>query len=135
MKNLKLNPDFGKMVVAHGYELDPKEQYCICLNDEMEQQANILGAVQTMGLPAISDYHKWLANNGFNVDMPNPTNEFVALYFGVKPLWVTDLSQGIVVKNKEDDVEDDNYYIVMECSRENEGFKYTQIVLTMGGCM
>ena len=131
MKNLKLNLDSGKMAAAHGYKIDPKEQYCICLDDEMEQQVNILGAVQTMGLPAISDYHKWLADKGFNVDMPNPTNDFVSSYFGVEPLWVTDLSQGIVVKNKEDD----DYYIVMECSRENEGFKYTQIILTMGGCM
>lgn len=131
MKHLKLNKDFGKVVQAHGYELDPAEQYCIRLEDEIEQQADILGAVQSMGLPAIKDYHKWLKDNGFSVDMPDPTNDFVSSYFGVKPLWTTKLSQGIVVKNDDDD----DYYIVMECSRENTGFKYTQIVLTMGGCV
>lgn len=131
MKHLKLNKDFGKVVQAHGYELDPTEQYCIRLEDELGQQADILGAVQSMGLPAISDYHNWLKDNGFSVAMPDPTNDFVSAYFGVKPLWTTKLSQGIAVKNEDDD----DYYIVMECSRENTGFKYTQIVLTMGGCV
>lgn len=131
MVHLKLNKDFGKVVQAHGYELDPAEQYYICLENELEQQAGIVGAVQTMGLPALNDYHKWLKDNGFNVDMPDPTNAYVSSYYGVKPLWSTSLSQGIAVRNKDDD----DYYIVMECSRENTGFKYTQIVLTMGGCI
>lgn len=48
-----------------------------------------------------------------------------------KPLWLTDLSQGIVVKAENDD----DYYIVMKCSRLNTGFKYTQIIVTMGGCV
>jgi hypothetical protein len=131
MKHLKLNKDFGKVVQAHGYELNSTEQYYICLDDEIEQQSGILGAVQTMGLPAINDYHKWLKDNGFSADMPNPTNDLVSSYFGVRPLWSTKLSQGIVVKNEGDD----DYYIIMECSRENTGFKYTHLVLTMGGCM
>ena len=37
---------------------------------------------------------------------------------------------GIVVKAEEDD----DYYIVMECSSKNTGFE-PQILLTMGGCM
>ncbi|WP_312280293.1 hypothetical protein [Oscillibacter sp.] len=131
MKKLKLNENFGKTVITHGYELDPTEQYCFCLEDEFEQQQSIASAVMTMGLPALNDYHKWLKDNGFNVDMPNPTNNFVEPYFGAKPLWTTDLSQGIVVK----DENDDDYYIVMECSRLNTGFKYTQIILTLGGCI
>ena len=131
MKKIKLNKDIGKVVIAHGYELDPKEQYCIRLEDELEQQQSIFFAVTTMGLPALNDYHKWLEDNGFNVDMPNPKNSFVAPYFGTSPLWTTDLSQGIVVKAENDD----DYYVVMECSRQNEGFKYTQIILTLGGCM
>lgn len=131
MKKIKLNKDFGKAVIAHGYELDPTEQYCICLEDELEQQQSILSAVRALGLPALNDYYKWLKDNGFNVDMPNPKNSFVAPYFGNKPLWTTDLSQGIVVKAENDD----DYYVVMECSRQNTGFKYTQIILTLGGCM
>ena len=63
--------------------------------------------------------------------MPNPTNYFVVHFYGLKALWKTDLSQGIVVRaEKEDD-----YFIVMECSRLNEGFKYTQINLALGGCL
>lgn len=63
--------------------------------------------------------------------MPNPTNDFVEKFYGVKSLWKTDLSQGLVVK----DEHDDDYYILMECTRENKGFKYTQLVLTLDGCM
>lgn len=84
-----------------------------------------------MVLPAMKDYHTWLKNSGFNVNMPDPTNDFVSKSYGVKPLWRTELSQRIVVKEESDD----DYYIVMECSRLNEGFKYTQIIVTLGGCM
>lgn len=121
----------GEVVARHGYELDPTEQYVITLSDEMDKQTAIMGAVQAMGLEALSDFHNWLNDNGFSVMLPDPTNEFVSSYYGVKPLWKTNLSQGIVVKN----TEDDDYYIVLECSNENEGFKYTQIVVTLGGCM
>jgi hypothetical protein len=78
MKKIKLNKDFGKPVLAHGYELDPTEQYCICLEDELAQQQSILSAVMTMSLPALSDYYKWLKDNAFSVDIPDPTNSFVA---------------------------------------------------------
>ena len=30
---------------------------------------------------------------------------------------------------------DNDFYIVMECSYENEGFKYTKIIVTLGGCL
>ncbi len=101
------------------------------MEDELAQQQSILSAVMTMSLPALSDYYKWLKDNAFSVDIPDPTNSFVAPYFGTKPLWTSDLSQGIVVKAENDD----DYYVVMECSRQNTGFKYTQIILTLGGCM
>lgn len=38
------------------------------------------------------------------------------------PLWKTAYSQGIVVKAENDD----DYFIVMECSRENSGYKHTK---------
>ena len=31
--------------------------------------------------------------------------------------------------------DDDDYYIVMECSIKNKGYKHTKALLTMGGCM
>ena len=131
MRKLKLNKNFGKKVPAHNYELEPKEQYVISFKDEIEQQQAIYASIYTMGLPAMNDYHNWLKENNFDVNMPNPTNSFVEPYYGVRSLWTTDLSQGMVVKAKDDD----DYYIVMECSRENEGFKYTQIIVTLGGCI
>ena len=132
MKELKLNEGFEQNVVHHGYALDPKEEYVIKLANEQDQQSAIASSVQLMELPAINDYHNWLDDNGFFYQgTPIPTNEFVSGYFGKKPLWSTDYSQGIVVKSNEDD----DYYIIMECSRLNEGFKYTQIIVTPGGCM
>ena len=131
MQKLKLNNDMGKLVQAHDFELDPTQEYVINVKDELESQSAIYMAMQMMGLPALSDYHNWLESNGFSAEMPNPTNAAVSQYFGKKPLWKTRLSQGIVVKSENDD----DYYIIMECSRLNEGFKYTQIIATLGGCL
>lgn len=131
MEKLKLNKDLGKLAEAHGYELDATKKYIINVKNEIPEQASILVAINSMGLPALNDYHKWLIDNGFNPVRTNPTNDFVSRFFGIKPLWSTSLSQGIVVKAEDDD----DYYIVMECSRLNIGFKYTQILVTMGGCM
>lgn len=131
MKKIKLNKAFGETVKASGYELDPTKEYVINIKDEWEEQFGIMTAVQSMGLTAIEDYYKWLTDNGFDDNIPNPTNKFVAKYYGIKPLWKTDFSQGIVVKAENED----DYFIVMECSRLNEGFKYTQIILTLDGCL
>ncbi len=131
MKKLKLNGNIGQVVVAHGYELDAAERYIINIERELSEQSAIMTAIQTIGLPALKDYHKWLIDNGFDADMPNPTNCFVSTFYGVKALWKTDLSQGIVVRAENED----DYFIVMECSKLNEGFKYTQIILTLGGCL
>ena len=132
MQFIKLNKHFGELVKSHGYVLDPRKKYVIDLDLELDMQySSILPAVKIMGLPALSDYHNWLRENGFSVENPNPTNDFVSKYYGKKELWKTDLSLGIVVK----DMNTTDYYIVMECSRLNEGFKYTQIILTLGGCI
>lgn len=131
MEKLKLNKGIGESVRPHGYKLDASKKYIINIDDEIEEQFSILQAVQLMGLVALVDWLKWLEKNGFDTDFPDPTNSYVESYYGKKPLWQSNLSQGLVVKNETDD----NYYVVMECSRENEGFKYTQIVLTLEGCL
>lgn len=131
MEKLKLNKDMGKSVTPHGYELSETKKYVIDLEKELEEQISILRAVSTIGLEAMNDWWNWLKSNGFSIEAPNPTNDFVEIFYGVESLWKTDLSQGLVVKNEDDD----DFYIIMECSRENEGFKYTQIILTLGGCM
>ena len=33
------------------------------------------------------------------------------------------------------DENDIDYYIVMECSNKNKGYKHLKVILTMGGCM
>ncbi len=123
----------GKSVNPQDFMLNPTQKYVIDLEFELPKQTAILTSIQVMGAPpAMSDYHKWLKGNGFSQEMPNPTNEFVSEFYGKRPLWKTELSQGIVVKNC--DPSDDDYYIVMECSRKNEGYKYTKIIVTLGGC-
>ena len=132
MKKIKLNENLEKMTSIDGYRLNPTEKYVINIEEEMEFQSATMMAFQTMGPPpALKNYHAWLFENGFNVDTPNPTNEVVARYYGVKPLWKTDYSQGIVVM----DENDSDYFIVMECSNKNKGYKHAKVILTLGGCM
>ena len=132
MKKLKLNEDAGEMTSIDEYILDPTEEYMIDLEEEMEFQMATMMSFQIMGPPpALKNYHAWLFENGFNVEAPNPTNEVVASYYGVKPLWKTAYSQGIVVKAENDS----DYFIIIECSNKNKGYKHTQVILTMGGCM
>ncbi len=129
---IKLNKNMGEYVKPHGYELDPTQSYELLFLQEIESQISIIQAVNQHGLPALIDYQNWLKDN--EIDMNQKplmiSNDLVSKYYGNKPLWKTDLSQGIVMK----DLTDGDYYIVMECSRLNEGFKYTQILLTLGGC-
>ena len=129
---IKLNDNADELISQDGYELSATEKYEINLDEELDFQLSILGAFEIMGAPpAYKNYQSWLYKNNFNVDSPNPTNEFVSKYYGTKPLWKTDYSQGIVVRA----VDDDDYYIVMECSSKNEGYKHTKIILTLGGCL
>jgi len=129
---IKLNEDVGVIVKPYGYTLDATQQYVIDLKEELEFQAAIARSFQVFGRPpAMKDWYDWLEKNGFSSDLPDPTNQFVEPFYGAEPLWKTDLSQGIVVKA----VGEDDYFVVMECSRENEGYKYTRVILTPGGCM
>ena len=131
MNKIKLN-EIQRKTSTDEYILDPTEKYIIDIEKEMEFQEAILMAFQTIGAPpALKNYHAWLFENGFNIDMPNPSNEFVAPYYGVEPLWRTEYSQGIVVKVENDT----DYFIVMECSSKNKGYKHSKIILTLGGCM
>lgn len=132
MKKIKLHYIQERRNSADEYTLDPTEKYEINLEEEMEFQMAVMMSFQMMGPPpAIKNYHAWLFENGFNVELPNPTNEVVAPYYGVKPLWKTDYSQGIVVMAEDES----DYYIVMECSSRNTGSKRTKIILTLGGCI
>ena len=132
MNKIKLNEDFGEITPIDEYELDPTEEYVIDIEEEMEFQTTTMMSFKIMGPPpALKNYHAWLFENGFNVDVPNPTNEVVARYYGIKPLWKTAYSQGIVVKAENDS----DYFIVMECSSKNKGYKHAKVILTLGGCM
>lgn len=132
MKKIKLNVELEKGSTVDEYRLNPTEKYVINIEEEIEFQTAIMMSFQIAGPPpALKNYHAWLLENGFSVDSPNPTNVFVAPFYGVKPLWKTDYSQGIVVR----DEHDSDYFIVMECSSKNKGYKHTAVILTLGGCI
>lgn len=132
MKKIKLNDNINKITPTDEYVLDTTEKYVIDIEKEIEFQMATAMSFQILGSPpALMNYHLWLFENGFNVEVPNPTNEVVARYYGVKPLWKTDFSQGIVVKAENNS----DYFIIMECSNKNKGYKHTQVILTLGGCM
>lgn len=131
MKKIKLNDNSQKPLSIDGYTLDPTEKYVIDLEQETEFQMAIMMSFQIMGPPpALKNYHAWLFENGFSMELPAPTNKVVASYYGVKPLWKTPYSQGIVVMAEGED----DYFIVMECSNKNKGYKHTMVILTMSGC-
>ena len=133
MKKISLKSYKQEKILSKGYDLDPTEEYVINFSEEMDFQLAIMNAFQMIGYPpAIKNYYAWLYENGFSIEAPNPTNEFVAPFYGKKPLWETPYSQGIVVKAEEDETD---YYIVMECSDKNKGFKHTKVILTLGGCV
>ena len=111
MKKIKLNDKLEMETSSDEYKLNPSEKYVINMEEEMEFQMAIMMSFKIMG--------------------PNPTNEFVDSYYGVKPLWKTAYSQGIVVKAENES----DYFIVMECSSKNKGYKHTAVILTLGGCM
>lgn len=132
MKKIKLNEGTGKITSNDEYILVPTEKYVINIEEEMEFQMATMTSFEIMGPPpALKNYHAWLFENGFCVEAPNPTNEVVACYYGVKPLWKTAYSQGIVVKAENES----DYFIIMECSNKNRGYEHTQVILTLGGCM
>lgn len=112
MKKLKLNSGMEAEKTIDSYRLNPTEKYVINLEDEMEFAISTMQAIKMFGFPpAFKNWHVWLFENGFSMETPNPI--------------------GIVVRAEEYD----DYYIVMECSSKNTGFKHTQIILTMGGCL
>lgn len=94
MKKIKLNDKLEMETSSDEYKLNPSEKYVINMEEEMEFQMAIMMSFKIMGPPpALKNYHAWLFENGFDVNEPNPTNEFVDSYYGVKPLWKTAYSQ------------------------------------------
>ena len=72
MKKIKLYQNREKNSSLNEYDLNPTEKYVIDMDEEMEFQAAIMMSFQIMGPPpAIKNYHAWLFENGFDVNMPN----------------------------------------------------------------
>lgn len=98
MKKTKLNGCIDNQTSSDGYELNPAEKYVIDIESEKEFQTAIITSFQVMGPPpAIKNYHAWLFENGFDIEVPNPTNEFVSAFYGVKPLWKTNKRTKVIL--------------------------------------
>lgn len=126
MKKIKLNENVNNPTKTQGFELNPSEEYIINMDDEFGQQTAIMASAQTMELTCIKDYHKWLLDNDIDGYKPNPSKELLLKFYGKEPLWKTEDSQGLVIK----DENEDSFYILMECSGSIPNFKYAQIILT-----
>ena len=128
---LTLNSHPGGVSACGGYTLDPRRKYVINANIEGSRSITLFGLFRQQGFPpAIKNWHAWLFKHGFSAEFPNLTNDSVAEYYGVEPLWRTDYSQGIVVCA----VDEDDYFVVMECGCACVGYRHLQILLTPGGC-
>ena len=87
MKKLKLNSGMEPEKTKDSYRLNPTEKYVINLEDEMEFAISTMQAIHMFGFPpAFKNWHAWLFENGFSTGTPNPTNEFVAKFYGREPL-------------------------------------------------
>lgn len=114
------------------YALDPGCQYVIDAHVESLRSIRLFELYTQCGFPpAIKIWHAWLFKHGFSVEVPNVTNSSVAEYYGVKPLWCADYSQGVVVRA----VGEDDYFVVMECGHACVGYQHLQVLLTPSGCL
>ena len=128
---LQKYPGTTEITLNSGEEIDVKKKNVIDMDYEIYPQIEILTYFFIDGCSMIQDYYTWLKNNGFSETEPNPTNECVKKYYGNKPLWNTEKSKGIVVRDKNTD----DYYIVMEGKENLQEYPKLQIVLTLGGCL
>lgn len=114
------------------YALDPGCQYVIDAHVESLRSIRLFELYTQCGFPpAIKIWHAWLFKHGFSVEVPNVMNSSVAEYYGVKPLWCADYSQGVVVRA----VGEDDYFVVMECGHACVGYQHLQVLLTPSGCL
>ena len=128
---LILNSDLAAGAACGGYVLDPTCRYVIDAHDEGLRSIKLFEFFKQYGFPpAVKNWHAWLFKHGFSAEVPNLTNSSVAKYYGVKPLWRTDFSQGLVVRA----IDEDDYFVVMECGHACVGYVHLQILLTPGGC-
>jgi hypothetical protein len=117
----------------YNYTLDPTVKYTFDNDEEWIEQMRFRSDQQFAQPIGIGNYHEWLEKNGFDTNVPNPTNKVVAEYYVVKPLWVTDKSQGIAIRSTNKN--DNDYYILMECCKTDPNYPACKILLTPVGCL
>lgn len=123
---IKLNKDFGQTVKKReGYLLKGDVKYLIDYREERDTQTAIMSSISIMGPPqGLKDYHEWLKRN--NTNESKLSLKLLERHYGKKPSMETTYSQGLVMKDAMG-----KYFIVLDCSRENPGYKYSQIIIFM----
>lgn len=125
----------GKLEVAHGYELLESEKYFIkYTRDFFQYNTNVALTIEMLGgishpdcLRVVKDFNAFMKSLK-NMSFKN-VQQFLQSKWGKQFLWDNEFTRGIVVKVVEpDDLNDFRFDVLIECSRECTGFKYTKFV-------
>lgn len=132
-----IDENLGKWVPSHGYTVNPYKKHVFDSEKDWEAIALTMFTIGACGQPkAFEDYWKWCEENNVptsvidGIKTYHIPNELAAKFYGEGPLWETPYSQGIVIREKKED----DYYVMLECSKNNPGWKYAKILLTPYGC-
>lgn len=125
----------GKLELAHGYELEESEKYFVKYTEDFFQY-NVGTCITIETLGGVSNPDCFRVIKDFNAFMQTLMNKsfdeqqkFLKAKWGKQFLWDNKYTRGIVVKLVEpDDINDFTYHVLVECSRECTGFKYTKFI-------
>lgn len=123
----------GNIEIPHSYELQESEKYFVRYTKDFFEY-NVLTSltIETLGgiynpdcfriIKDFNNFMKTLKNKSWNEQQ-----SFLKKMWGKQFLWNNEFTRGIVVKLVEpDDSNDFTYHILVECSKECTGFKYTK---------
>lgn len=125
----------GKLEKAHGYELTGTNKYVI-IEDEnyFVHNTQMLCTIEMLGGIKNPDCNRVIkAFNKYSRQLcPTGNKNELAKYYGKGHMWKDENTQGIVVKLIDDDIS--TYEILVECSRNCTGFKYSKFIPTDAEC-
>lgn len=123
----------GTFEIPHNYELNESEKYFVKYTEDFfKYNCETCFTIEMLGGINNPDCYRVIKDfNNFMKTLENkPFKEqqaFLKARWGKQFLWDNEFTRGIVVKLVEpDDVTDFRYHVLVECSRECTGFKYTQ---------
>ena len=125
----------GKPELAHGYELEESEKYFVKYTEDFfRYNVNTCFTIEIFGgvsnpdcFRVVKDFNNFM--NTFKNKSFKEQQKFFKNMWGKQFLWNNKYTRGIVVKLVEpDNINDFTYQVLVECSRECTGFKYTKFI-------